>query len=292
MLHRKSCATPWLTSALWAGAAIVAFAANSILCRLALKGEAISASGFTSLRLMSGALVLYLIMGLRGTRRTLAFRTHIPSAAMLATYAVAFSFAYVALDTGTGALILFSVVQITMILHHLGRGGSLTKRELSGITIAVIGLLCLVYPNISRPSLLGVGLMTIAGIAWALYTISGYGSTDPLKNTTGNFVAALPIAVMLIPGLVTGHMSYSGILLAVLSGGVASGLGYTAWYYALDSLSPSMAAALQLLVPVVAAAGGAIFVSEQITLLFMLSGTLIIFGVALVSLKPGGHSER
>lgn len=186
---------------------------------------------------------------------------------MLFLYAATFSFAYITLETGTAALILFGTVQITMILLSLLSGNRLHATEWTGVSIAFMGFVYLVLPGVTTPSIMGFSLMTFAGIAWGIYTLKGQSSVNPLADTGYNFLRTVPLIIVLtFVTIQKTHISYDGILLAVLSGGLASGIGYTIWYTTLAGLSVTQAAVVQLLVPVIAAFGGIIFVSETITL--------------------------
>jgi drug/metabolite transporter (DMT)-like permease len=266
--------------------ALVAFAANSVLCRLALGERVIDASGFTILRLISGIIVLLLILGIQGRKAEITSKGSWQAAVMLFLYAGAFSFAYITLDTGTGALILFAAVQLTMIIIALTKGDRLGIIAWSGILLAFGGFIYLVLPGVSAPSLDGFILMSIAGIAWGVYSILGKKSTSPLSDTAFNFTKTLPFIILLtlftFPYL---NISTKGIILAVLSGALASGVGYTIWYTALKELTATQASVVQLVVPVIAALGGVFFMSEIITLRLILSAVMILCGVAMVLLK-------
>ncbi len=264
--------------------ALTAFAANSVLCRLALGDRTIDASSFTVVRLLSGAIVLFLIIKIKNKSGMLT-KGSWSASLMLFLYAITFSFAYITLDTGTGALILFGSVQITMILLSILSGSRLHITEWLGVVISFLGFLYLVLPGVTTPSLPGFILMTVAGIAWGIYTLKGRGSTSPVIDTAYNFLRTIPF-VSILAVLTFNQMSYSstGILLAILSGAIASGIGYAIWYSALRGLSTAQAAVVQLLVPVIAALGGVIFVSEAITLRLTLSAILILGGILLVVL--------
>ncbi|MCG6872307.1 MAG: DMT family transporter [Gammaproteobacteria bacterium] len=265
--------------------ALVAFAGNSVLCRMALGAGTVDAASFTSIRLLSGALVLLLILAVNGKPGRGFSRGSWSASLMLFLYAVTFSFAYIHLNTGTGALILFGSVQITMILLALMKGTRLHLAEWLGVITAFGGFVYLVAPGVSAPPLGGFTLMAIAGAAWGVYTLKGRGSDDPLADTAGNFMRTLPLVAVLSGASVhTAQLSAQGILLAVLSGAVASGMGYTLWYSALRSLSASQAAVLQLLVPVLAALGGVVFIAEAISLRLIVSALLILGGILLVML--------
>lgn len=274
-----------IKTTLLTGLALVAFAANSVLCRLALGNEAIDAASFTIVRLLSGSIVLLMIM--TATRRTAAHATKGSWSAgfMLFLYASTFSYAYVSLDTATGALILFASVQITMILLSLATGTRLHVSEWSGVAIAFSGFVYLILPGVTAPSAIGFALMTVAGIAWGIYTLKGRDSQNPLMDTAYNFLRTTPL-LLLMAILTLGGSNYSveGILLAAVSGGITSGIGYTIWYIALAGLSSTQAAVLQLSVPVIAALGGVIFVSEALSLRLVIAGTVVLGGILVVVL--------
>ncbi|MGH1366369.1 MAG: DMT family transporter [Calditrichia bacterium] len=267
--------------------ALIAFAANSVLCRLALGQQAIDASAFTAIRICSGALLLLTIFYLRYQKEGKASDAHGSwlSAGMLFMYAAPFSFAYLTLDTGTGALILFGAVQITMILAALLQGNKLHLLEWAGLIIAFGGFVYLVLPGVSAPPLEGFLLMSLAGVGWGLYTLRGKGSANPLGDTAFNFARAVPLALILLVFMIKQiQLSSTGVLLAVASGAIASGLGYTIWYMALRGLSTSQAAVVQLSVPIIAAFGGVLFVAESLTMRLTIAALLILGGIGLVVL--------
>jgi drug/metabolite transporter (DMT)-like permease len=265
--------------------ALIAFAANSVLCRLALGENTIDAASFTSIRLLSGALVLLVILGFNHKKNSPSTKGSWPASLMLFSYALAFSFAFTTLDTATGSLILFSSVQITMILLSLVAGDRLHLVEWLGVTVAFIGFLYLVLPGVTAPSVTGLFLMTVAGVSWAVYTLKGRGSVNPLSDTAYNFARTIPLVVALIAlTFRKAQLSSEGTLLAAISGGLTSGIGYTIWYLALGGLSATQAAVVQLSVPVLAALGGVIFLSEQISLRLALSAVLILGGILTVIL--------
>ncbi|MEE8388706.1 MAG: DMT family transporter [Acidiferrobacterales bacterium] len=267
------------------GLALIAFAANSVLCRLALGRETIDASSFTIIRLLSGAVVLLAIINISGSKTGSSAKGSWPASLMLFLYAITFSFAYITLDTGTGALILFGSVQITMILLSVISGNRLHITEWVGITIAFTGFVYLILPGVTTPSAIGFLLMTTAGIAWGIYTLKGRDSKSPLMDTAYNFLRTVPFVIILvIVTIKNANYSIEGILLAALSGGIASGIGYTIWYLALGGLSVTQAAVLQLLVPVIAALGGVVFVSEAVTVRLTVSSTMILGGILMVVL--------
>jgi drug/metabolite transporter (DMT)-like permease len=265
--------------------ALVAFAANSVLCRLALGENTIDASSFTVIRLLSGTLVLLAILQIHHTKNKPHSKGSWTAGIMLFLYAITFSFSYITLDTGTGALILFGSVQITMIFLSIISGNRLHITEWMGVSISFAGFVYLILPGVTTPSVTGFLLMTVAGIAWGIYTLRGRGSDNPLMDTTYNFLRTIPLVILLaIVTIQNTHYSTEGILLAALSGGIASGIGYTIWYTALGGLSATLAAVVQLSVPVIAALGGIIFVSEAITLRLTLSAIMILGGILLVIL--------
>jgi drug/metabolite transporter (DMT)-like permease len=263
------------------GIALVAFAGNSILCRMALGGGLMDPTGFTAVRLGSGAGALWLLLAARGGGLP-RLEGHWASAAALFIYAGAFSLAYVSLDTGTGALILFGAVQLTMILAGLRAGERPRAAEWIGLVLALTGLVVLVRPGLSAPEPTGAALMATAGIAWGVYSLRGRGSREPLRNTAGNFAMAVPVAGLLVVGAGgPGTWTASGVGLAVTSGALASGGGYAIWYAALPALTATRAALVQLLVPVLAAAGGVALLSETIPLRLPVAAALVLGGVAL-----------
>lgn len=265
------------------GLALVAFAGNSVLCRAALGESTIDPLTFTAIRLLSGSLVLLCILHFQNAPKVLHTKGDWTAGFMLFLYAVTFSFAYMTLETGTGALILFGSVQTTIIVASLRSGNRFLKSEWTGILIAVGGFVYLVIPEVTTPSVVGFLLMTLSGMAWGIYTLRGRISTNPLGDMTYNFLRTTPTVLALI--LVAFHsslFSLEGIVLAVLSGGVASGIGYTIWYMALRGLSATQAAVVQLFVPVIAALGGVIFMAETITLRLSFSAMMILGGILLV----------
>lgn len=265
--------------------AMIAFAANSVLCRLALGNNTIDASSFTILRLLSGTLVLMTIIGLKYNKKRTTSKGSWIASSMLFLYAITFSFAYITLDTGTGALIMFGSVQITILLLSFITGTRLHLSEWTGVAIAFTGFVYLVLPGVTSPSLAGFILMTIAGFAWGIYTLKGQGSDAPLMDTSYNFLRTMPFVIILtIIALQNVSFTTEGIILAVLSGGIASGIGYMIWYVALGGLSSTQAAVVQLSVPVLAAMGGVIFMSEAVTLRLTISSLLILGGILLVVL--------
>lgn len=269
---------------------LIAFAANSVLCRLALKGGEIDPSSFTAVRLVAGAVVLAVILQVTAGEKGKKSRGGWWAALMLFLYAVTFSFAYTSLDTGTGALVLFGTVQLTIVLIGYFRGVKLRVLEWSGMIIAFGGLAYLVLPGVKAPSMIGFMLMAAAGAAWGIYTLSGRESINPLADTAFNFIRTIPLVIVLvIVALQDIQLSAQGILLAAISGGVASGIGYTLWYTALGGLSATESAVVQLAVPVIAAMGGVIFVSESLSQRLVISTVLTLSGILMVTLGQHDH---
>ena len=263
--------------------ALTAFASNSLLCRLALGGEAIDPATFTSIRLASGAATLLLVRAAVTGRGAVTRRGDWVSGSMLFAYASAFSFAYISLSAGMGALILFGSVQATMTIAALRSGARFLRLEAIGLLLAVAGLAYLVSPGITAPSPVGFILMTMAGVSWGIYSLRGRRVVDSLADTTTNFVLALPLAAgVTLLALRNFHASPAGILLAILSGALASGIGYVVWYAALKGLTAIQAASVQLSVPALAAMGGVLFLSEHVSTRLAVSGIAILGGVALV----------
>ncbi|BAK76382.1 EamA-like transporter family protein [Pseudogulbenkiania sp. NH8B] len=261
--------------------AMTAFAGNSLLCRQALKHTSIDPATFTTLRIASGALVLWLIVRLRTATGSGNGRWR--SALALFFYAAAFSFAYVSLSAATGALLLFGAVQATMIGIGLARGERLSARQLAGLLLALAGLAGLLLPGLSAPPLVGAVLMLLAGVAWGAYSLLGKGAGDPTRVTAGNFLRAVPLAISLSLLLMpAASWDSAGAIYALLSGALASGVGYAVWYTALRGLTATGAATVQLTVPVIAAAGGVVLLGEPVTLRLVLASIAILGGVWLV----------
>ncbi len=268
--------------------AMLAFAANSLLAREALGSLSIEAAGYTAVRLISGACVLY---GLMRTGGSAAQRegARLPgdwwAATALFVYALAFSAAYLSLGAATGALILFSSVQSSMLAVGLVRGDRPSLREQIGFAVAFAAFVYLILPGVGRPDLGGSLLMIASGIAWAVYTLRGRGSRDPIGETAGNFVRAsvfcLPLAIF---ALLYETITIPGLALALGSGIFASGLGYAIWYRALRGLTTFRAALLQLSVPVIASLGAILFLGERLTLHFVMAGALVLGGIAFAIL--------
>ena len=263
---------------------MLAFASNSLLCRVALTETSIDAASFTSLRLASGALILLVILRLHGVGVTTGGSW--PMAAMLSAYAVFFSFAYRDLTAATGALLLFGGVQLTMMGYGLWAGERLRGAKLLGVVVAVLGLIGLLLPGLAAPPPHAALLMLAAGAAWGVYSLLGRGAGDPIAATGGNFLRAVPFAALLALAHLSvtgGHESVDrmGVLYAVVSGALTSGLGYVLWYAALPGLRATSAATIQLSVPAIAAIGGAVLLAEPITARLLLASVAILGGIAL-----------
>lgn len=261
--------------------AMLAFAGNSLLCRLALKTTEIDPATFTSLRLLSGALMLALLLLLRHGRAAMAGSWG--GATALFIYAAAFSFAYGSLAAGVGALLLFGAVQISMLLWGWLQGERPGPMSLAGLVLAFAGLLTLLLPGASAPALGGSLLMLLAGVAWGTYSLLGRTSSDALAATTGNFVRSLPMAALLsLVLLQTASWDMNGVLYALASGALASGLGYAIWYMAIVDLKAIQAATVQLSVPIITALAGGLLLDEALSLRLTLSSLAVLGGIALV----------
>ncbi|MFP5354429.1 MAG: DMT family transporter [Gemmatimonadota bacterium] len=265
---------------------MAAFAGNSLLCRAALKGTSIDAASFTAIRLVSGAVALWLIV--KATRSDGVGAGNWRSAIALFVYALAFSLAYVHLSTATGALLFFAAVQATMIGYGLWSGERMWWLQVMGLVLALGGLVGLLLPGLSAPPILDAALMLGAGVAWGVYSLRGKGPGNPVRVTAGNFLRAALIASTL--GLLflsreRPSMAAAGVGLAVASGALASGVGYAIWYRVLPSLRATTAASVQLSVPVIAALGGVMFLGESVTVRLVLASLAILGGIALVVLE-------
>ncbi len=268
--------------------AMLAFAGNSLLCRVALRHTTIDAASFTTIRVASGAALLWLIARRRSSVRSGNWL----SAFALFAYAAGFSFAYVSLPAATGALLLFGAVQATMIAYGIRAGERLRAPQVCGLVLALGGLVGLLRPGASAPPLPGSLLMLSAGAAWGVYSLRGKGAGDPLRVTAGNFLRAVPFAAALSLGT-SGRvfLDGAGVTCAILSGALASGIGYAMWYAALPALKATTAATVQLSVPVIAALGGIVFLGESLTLRLVLASLAILGGVALVVLRKAADQR-
>jgi drug/metabolite transporter (DMT)-like permease len=271
-------------------AALIGFAANSLLCRQALGSHHIDAASFTAIRLLSGALVLSILAGATRAPGERLVGGSWRSAAALFAYAAAFSYAYLRIDAGVGALILFASVQVTMVGWGLFRGERPGRLEWVGLAVAVAGLVALTRPGIEAPDGVGAGLMALAGASWGIYSLRGRSAGRPLAATAGNFVRCAPAAALLAV-IASVHVSAQGAVLAILSGAIASGIGYSLWYAALPHLPATRAAIVQLSAPALAAAGGVALLGESLTVRLAASGLAILGGVA-IALLGRLHRER
>jgi drug/metabolite transporter (DMT)-like permease len=269
--------------ALLTALAMLAFAANSLLCRVALREGHIDPASFTLIRIASGALALCLLLAWRGELR---LRGSWISALVLFAYAAGFSYAYLTLAAGTGALLLFGAVQATMIGAGLLRGERFDTTRLAGLLLAGAGLVVLTAPGLSAPHPVGSLLMAGAGIAWGVYSLHGRGAIDASADTAGNFLrACTPALILAVAAPPSAWPDSMGIACAVASGALASGLGYAVWYRVLPSLRSTSAATVQLSVPVLAAAGATLFLGESITLRLLIASAMVLGGIALVIVR-------
>ncbi|CAN0626291.1 EamA domain-containing protein [Burkholderia multivorans] len=284
-------AGPTLRAVALTSAAMVAFASNSLLCRLALQHARIDPASFASVRLVSGALMLAAIV--RAGARRPPQRADWLAATMLFAYVAFFSFAYLTVRAGTGALILFGAVQLTMFGAGLRAGERFAPAGWVGVACALGGLLYLVSPGESAPAPRGVALMAVAGVAWGIYSLRGRGRADPLAATAGNFARAAPMALVVSAVLRADfHWTASGVALALASGALTSGIGYVIWYAALRRLSAMQAATVQLSVPPIAAFGAVLFLSETPGWRLAISSAAILGGIALVLASRARPSKR
>lgn len=281
----------FLRTTIFTALALIAFAGNSLLCRAALAHTRIDAASFTTVRLLSGALVLWCLVWLRGGARMGGGNWL--SALALFAYAAGFSFSYLHLTAAVGALLLFGAVQTTMIGHGIWSGERMRWLQLIGLALACGGLLVLLLPGLSAPPLTGALLMLGAGIAWGIYSLRGKHGGDPLKVTAGNFLRAAPMALILSLSLLrNASPDPVGVGYAFLSGALASGVGYAIWYTALPFLKSTTAATVQLSVPILAAAGGVFFLGERLTFRLLAASVAIIGGIALVILMGERKETR
>ena len=263
--------------------AMLAFAANSVLCRLALLRTTIDPASFTGIRLAAGAATLGTILVVRGR----ALGGNWLSALALFAYAAGFSFAYVSLPAATGALLLFGAVQLTMIGRGLWTGERMDAWQVSGLLLAACGLVVLLLPGLSAPPVRGAALMLGAGIAWGVYSLRGQRAGDATASTAGNFLRSVPMVLVLIAMSPHRELDATGAAYALASGALASGLGYALWYAALPSLKATTAATVQLSVPVLAAIGGVVLLAEAPTLRLLLASIAVLGGVALALARRG-----
>ncbi|HQU91106.1 MAG TPA: DMT family transporter [Pyrinomonadaceae bacterium] len=266
--------------------ALTAFAFNSILCRMALATGEIDPASFTAIRLVSGTVTLVIILLVSRKIQTLASKGSWVSAFFLFAYAIAFSFAYLGLTAGTGALILFGSVQLTMFGVSLFRGERPGALEWVGLLVAFSGLVYLVLPGLAAPPPGSAALMVSAGIAWGFYTLRGKGSGDPLADTAGNFLRSVPI--VLVTALMffsSSLLSMRGAVLAAASGAIASGIGYSIWYAALKYHTPARAGILQLSVPIIASVGGVLLLAETTSIRLSIASAMVLGGIGLTLIR-------
>jgi len=261
--------------------AMLAFAGNSLLCRVALRDTSIDPASFTALRLLAGALVLWLLLRLRKSHSARAGSW--AGAFALFLYAAAFSWAYVQLDAGAGALLLFAAVQLSMIAWGVFRGERLSPMQALGSVLALVGLVGLLLPDADAPALTAALLMILSGAAWGVYSLLGRSTIDPLAATAGNFARAVPMAAMLclvtLPAL---EWDLAGVIYALLSGGFTSGVGYALWYAVLPRLAATQAASIQLSVPLLTVLAGSLILGEALTSRLLITGLAILGGIVLV----------
>ncbi|WP_339516329.1 DMT family transporter [Pseudomonas sp. RL_15y_Pfl2_60] len=261
--------------------AMLAFAGNSIVCRLALKATEIDAASFTSVRLVAGAITLLVILRLKTTAQPLSGSWS--GALALTTYAIAFSFAYINLDAGSGALLLFGAVQLSMIAWGFYRGERFSIATTLGLVLALVGLVALLLPGANTPALSSAMLMLLSGVAWGAYSLMGRGAADPLATTAGNFLRAVPMGLVISAVFISRlQWDAAGLGYAVLSGALTSGVGYAIWYSALRGLKSFQAATVQLSVPILTALAGSLLLGEALTLRLLLSSTAVLGGIAIV----------
>jgi drug/metabolite transporter (DMT)-like permease len=278
-----------MQTAIYTILALVAFAANSVLCRVALRNGAIDPASFSTIRFASGALTLLLVSSFTG-RRALSAGSW-TSAGILFLYAIPFSFAYTRLSAAAGALILFGVVQLTMITAGVWKGERPRPLQWFGMGLSIVGLAYLLLPGVGTPSLPGAALMSLAGLGWGAYSLRGRGAVNPLAQTTDNFVRSIPLllaaSLLTIPQL---HIEGIGALFAAISGVVASGAGYVIWYSALRGLTATRAAVVQLAVPILAATAGVIFLGEMLSPRLAIASALVLGGIA-IAIAIGGQTH-
>ncbi len=288
-----SAGSPLLRAIVYTSITMLAFAGNSILCRMALRDGAIDPASFTSIRLLSGAVALLLIVRLKSNDASIREHGGWISALVLFFYAICFSYAYISLSAGAGALILFGFVQGTMIAMALWSGDRPNISEWLGWLLAFGGLAWLLIPGIEAPPAVGATLMALAGIGWGVYSIRGRNETNALVSTCSNFVYSIAFVIVLTAIMYTSaDITNRGVVLAVISGALTSGVGYVIWYAALNYLSAMQAALVQLSVPAIAAAGGVILLAEPVSLRLLTSGALILGGISLALIQKFHRATR
>lgn len=271
---------------------MIAFASNSILTRMAIEPGLIDPISFALIRVLAGAVFLYAMIAFKGGKVPLTGRGRLLAATCLSVYMIGFSLAYVTLDAGLGALILFGVVQISMFSYSAFIGARPSTRQIAGATIAFAGLLVALWPDdTAQQSVLGALFMVLAGLGWAGYTLTGKNAKNPLAETAANFAICLPM-LLIATGLFVKVATVPGVTLAVLCGAITSGLGYALWYKVLPELQRSVAAVVQLSVPIIAIIAGAVLLGEQLTVAVMIATALVVIGVALAVTKQSAPADR
>ncbi|MFA0112792.1 DMT family transporter [Vibrio sp. 10N.261.46.E11] len=288
---------------------LVAFAANSVLCRWALMDQTIDPLSFSIVRIISGALTLLILLTLsshsksreelvnndKSVETKLKLQFQFTSILSLLVYMFGFSFAYLELGAGLGALVLFVAVQFTMIAAHLLAGNRMSLLEWCGCLLSVSGLVYLLMPtdSTSSPDITSIILMALAGVGWGIYTLAGKKSPNALQSTTANFgfsslaiLVVISLLVLIPNALPRISITEQGLIYAVMSGSVASGVGYSLWYYVVKKLHTVVASIAQLSVPVIATLGGVLLLSEPVTMQFIISSTVILLGISLVLVAP------
>ena len=270
--------------------AMVAFAANSVLCRLALSEGQIDPMSFSAIRVISGAVVLLLLYLFSNSKSVLKW--NVKQAIFLSTYIIAFSLAYIHIDAGIGALLLFGAVQMTMVLYGVGHGEKLNVKRSLGLLLALLGIILLLLPGANTPSIGSAFMMIISGVAWAAYSIGGKNMHDPLASTLTNFLLSVPI-VMLMSMLFIQNVviNTQGILLAVASGGLASSGAYVLWYAVLSKIDRITASTVQLSVPCLAILGGILFIGESLSLRIVISTIIVLIGIWIVISASSDQSK-
>jgi drug/metabolite transporter (DMT)-like permease len=273
-------------------AAMLCFAANSLLCRLALAAKLVDAATFTTLRVVSGAAMLCLVVWLQRHRLPRLDRANPRSVASLFTYFVFFSFAYLRLDAGSGALILIGTVQLTMFSVAFWEGERFLASQWSGLAVALFGFVYLVLPGARAPDPLGAVLMAISGVAWGCFSLAARGASDPVETNAANLIGCLlPTAVVSLLAAQDIETSAAGMILAIASGGIATGIGYVVWYFALRGLPATYAATLQLSMPALVALGGVGLLSEPLTTRVLVASAMMLGGIGLVVQRAQSSSQ-
>ena len=261
--------------------AMLAFAANSVLCRLALAGQQIDPMSFSLIRVCSGAIVLLVLYLFSAQKAKIEWS--VKNGFFLALYIVAFSLAYLHIDAGVGALLLFGTVQLSMVGYGLCHGEKINLRRGAGLCIAIIGIFILLLPGADAPNLVYAAIMVLSGIGWAMYSIAGKNMQNPLASTLANFVMAIPFVLLAYAAFYAHSFTQpQGVLLAVLSGGLASSGAYVLWYVIVKQIDRVTASSVQLSVPCLAIMGGALFIGETLSWRMIMSAIIILAGIALV----------